>query len=84
MEYQDSSINEIFLCDMNIANVKGFTDALCGAFGQSNVALQDDLSIGTSGQDIFSAEMGAIPKNISRSKAGNTIIIIIIYVFFLY
>ncbi|XP_060564916.1 protein mono-ADP-ribosyltransferase PARP14-like [Ruditapes philippinarum] len=59
MEYQDSSIREIYLCDMNTTNVEGFTSALRNIFGMANVVLQD------SGNP---AQMGARPKSVSGSR----------------
>ncbi|XP_053406423.1 uncharacterized protein LOC128559228 [Mercenaria mercenaria] len=41
LEYQDSSVTEVYLSDMNTKNVEGFTHALMQTFGRSNVMMSD-------------------------------------------
>ncbi|XP_053389167.1 protein mono-ADP-ribosyltransferase PARP14-like [Mercenaria mercenaria] len=74
MEYQDSSIGEVYLCDMNEKNVQGFTEALCKIFGNTNVVLHEggeNVRAGKSSHDNLSGTMGARPKRVTTSRRSN-------------
>ncbi|XP_060564934.1 protein mono-ADP-ribosyltransferase PARP14-like [Ruditapes philippinarum] len=76
MEYQDSSLCEIYLCDMNTTNVEGFTCALQKVFGITNVVLDDGGKMDTSSHASFPQQMDAGIKSVSgsimqRSYDGN-------------
>ncbi|XP_045188998.2 protein mono-ADP-ribosyltransferase PARP14-like isoform X2 [Mercenaria mercenaria] len=71
MEYQDSSICEVYLCDMNENNVQAFTDALCKIFGRTNIVLHEGgetVRAGSSSVDNLSGAMGARPKRVTSSR----------------
>ncbi|XP_053389200.1 protein mono-ADP-ribosyltransferase PARP14-like, partial [Mercenaria mercenaria] len=74
IEYQDSSICEVYLCDMNAENVQGFIDALCKIFGSTTVLLHEGdetLKAGSSSHDNLSGAMGARPKCVATPRRSN-------------